>query len=208
MDKSKAAAEIFNKYAPEYQNKFMDVSLYADSFNFFCRSLKQNASVLELACGPGNVTKYLLDKRNDLKILGTDLAPNMIELAKQNNPGAEFQLMDCREILTLNKKFDALLFGFCFPYLNKEEVERVISGSAVALNESGIVYISTMEDDYEKSGWKKGSKGDEIYMHFYTENFLKETLEKNGFRILFTDRKESFSGNEPVTDLIIIAERI
>ena len=208
MDKSKAAAEIFNKYAPEYQNKFMDVSLYADSFNFFCRSLKQNASVLELACGPGNVTKYLLDKRNDLKILGTDLAPNMIELAKQNNPGAEFQLMDCREILTLNKKYDALLFGFCFPYLNKEEVERVISGSAVALNESGIVYISTMEDDYEKSGWKKGSKGDEIYMHFYTENFLKETLEKNGFRILFTDRKESFSGNEPVNDLIIIAERI
>ena len=208
MDKSKAAAEIFNKYASDYEGKFMNVSLYADSFILFCNSLKQNASILELACGPGNVTKYLLDKRNDLKILGTDLAPNMIELAKQNNPGAEFQLMDCRDILKLNKKFDALLFGFCFPYLNKEEVERAIFDSVVVLSEKGIVYISTMEDDYEKSGWKKGSKGDKIYMHFYTENFLKEILKKNGFRILLTDRKDSFSGNEPVTDLILIAARV
>lgn len=207
MDRSKAAAEIFNKYASDYEGKFMNVSLYADSFKFFCDSLKQNASVLELACGPGNITKYLLNKRPDLKILGTDLATNMIELAKKNNPSAEFELLDCREYSKLNKKFDALLFGFCFPYLNKEEVERAISDSAALLNEKGVVYISTMEDNYEKSGWKKGSKGDEIYMHFYTEKFLSEALVKNGFSVLFTDRKDSFSGSESVTDLILIAEK-
>src|SRR5438045_2838934 len=99
MDKTKIAVDLFNKLASEYQKKYMDVSLYSDSLNLFCKLIpKQNATVLELACGPGNVTKYLLDKRPDLKILGTDLGPNMIKLARQNNPTVEFKILDCRNI--------------------------------------------------------------------------------------------------------------
>src|SRR6185295_3669822 len=100
MDKTKIAVNIFNKHASKYQDKFMDVNLYAGSFDFFCDAAKkQNAKILEIACGPGNITSYLLNKRPDFKILGIDLAPNMIALAKINNPKADFQLMDCRDIL-------------------------------------------------------------------------------------------------------------
>jgi trans-aconitate methyltransferase len=62
---------------------------------------KQDADILELACGPGNITQYIISKRSDFKILGTDLAPNMIELAKINNPSAQFQLLDSRDIRTI-----------------------------------------------------------------------------------------------------------
>ncbi|MBC7864483.1 MAG: class I SAM-dependent methyltransferase, partial [Bacteroidia bacterium] len=61
MDKTKIAVTIFNKNANGYQNKFMDVNLYADTFDLFCNSIKnENAEILEIACGPGNITKYLL----------------------------------------------------------------------------------------------------------------------------------------------------
>ena len=85
MDRSQQAAAAFDKNAVLYQDRFMDFELYNDTFNLFCvHVLTENAHILDLACGPGNITKYLLQQRPDFKILGIDLAPKMIELAKVN----------------------------------------------------------------------------------------------------------------------------
>ena len=206
MDKNKIAVEVFNKMASAYEGKFMDVSLYGDTFDFFCNQIKNKGEVIELACGPGNITKYLLNKRPDLTILGTDLSANMIELAKKNNPTAEFQLMDCRDIGKIEKKYDAIMCGFCLPYLSKEETSQLIHDASKVVKPKGVLYLSTMEDDYEKSAFKKGSGGDEIFMHYYRAKFLSETLKKNNFTILDLKRKESvMTDGTEVVDLIIIA---
>ena len=209
MDNSKEAATVFNKYATEYQDKFMDVSLYAETLDFFCASIKkQNASVLELACGPGNITKFLLDKRPDLKIFGIDLAPNMVVLAKQNNPTAGFDVMDCRDIISLNKKYDAVMCGFCLPYLSKQEAIKLISDAAALLNHGGIFYISTMEGDNNKSGFKKGSKGDEIFMNYHEGSYLTKALEENNFKTLNWRRQDFPEADGSTTiDLIIISQK-
>ena len=209
MDKTKIAVNIFNKYATEYQTKFMDVGLYSGSLNLFCENIKQNALVLELACGPGNITKYLLDKRPDLKILGTDLAPKMLVLAKQNNPTAEFKILDCRNISVFEKKFDAIMCGFCFPYLNKDEALKLIRDASRLLKPNGIIYISTMEDDYAASGFRKGSYGDEIFMHYYTAADLTAMLEKNNFKTTELQQVGSeMADGAKVVDLIIIAKKL
>lgn len=207
MNKTKIAVDIFDKYAELYQNKFMDTSLYHDSFDLFCSSIKkQNAEILELACGPGNITHYLLKKRPDFKILGTDLSPNMIELAKINNPSANFQLMDSRAIDQLNNKYDGVMCGFCLPYLEKEEAIQLIADASTILNPNGVMYISTMEDDYSKSGPKAGSQGDIMYMHYHQADYLTEALSKNGFSIIDISRKHTeMTDGTKVTDLLIIA---
>ena len=207
MDVTRIAVEIFDKYAKQYQDKFMDVDYYSHSLNFFCDAIaKQNATILEIACGPGNITKYLLNKRPDFKLLGIDLSLNMIELAKMNNPTAGFQIMDCREIGSIDKKYDAIMCGFCLPYLSKEEAIEFIFNASKILNTNGILYLSTMEDDYTKSGFKKGSNGDEMFMYYHQADYLTKALEENQFRILFIERKESFPLNTTDTkDLIIIA---
>lgn len=210
MDQSKHAVAIFDKYAALYQTKFMNVDLYGDTFDFFCdRMPKPNSTILELACGPGNITKYLLGKRPDLKILGTDLAPNMIRLAQENNPTAVFRLMDARDLAKTGKQYDGVMVGFCLPYLTKEETKKLIADTLKVLNPGGCVYFSTMEDDHGKSGYRKGSQGDEIFMHFYTGAFLVETLEENKFQILLSERKISeMTDGSKVTDLIIIAKKV
>ncbi len=209
MDKSKIAAEVFNKHANLYQDRFMDVSLYHDTFNFLCDSIKkQNADVLELACGPGNITKYLLNKRPDLKVFGIDLAPNMIELAKQNNPTAKFEVMDCRQIKKLNAKYDAVMCGFCLPYLSKEEALKLIYDCSQLLNDGGLIYISTMEDYYSKSAFKKGSSGEEIFMHYHEAGYLTNTLEENNFKTLNWRRQDyPETDGSMTTDLIIISQK-
>jgi 2-polyprenyl-3-methyl-5-hydroxy-6-metoxy-1,4-benzoquinol methylase len=209
MDKNKIAVEIFNKCADIYQDKFMDVSLYHETFDLFCRNItKQNPDIIELACGPGNITRYLLSKRPDFKIVGTDLSVNMINLAKINNPTAEFQLMDCRDIGMISKKYDAIMCGFCLPYLSKEETLKMIADASKLLNPNGLIYISTMEDDYSSSAFKKGSTGDEIFMHYHEAGYLTEAFIKNNFNIIELTRKiyPSTDGTT-TTDLIIIAKK-
>ncbi|CAN5425346.1 class I SAM-dependent methyltransferase [soil metagenome] len=210
MDKSKIAVDIFDKRASLYQDKFMDVSLYHNSFDLFCVSIqKPTASILELACGPGNITKYLLEKRPGFQIFGIDLAPNMIRFAAINNPSAKFEVMNCRDIHTIEERYDGIMCGFCLPYLSKEEAIKLIGDAALLLNFGGILYLSTMEDDYSKSGFKTGSAGDEMYMHYHQADYLTAALDKNEFKILHLQRQDfPMQDGTKMTDLLIIARKL
>ena len=207
MDKTKIAIDVFNSHARAYQDKFMDTYLYHDTFDMFCNNIAvENAAILDIACGPGNITRYLLGKRPDLRISGIDLAPAMLELASANNPGAEFSLMDCRQINSLNKKYDGIMCGFCLPYLSKDEAKQLIFDAAQILYTGGSLYISTMEDDYIKSGWQVSSSGDKVYMYFHQADYLGDTFIESGFNILAIERKVYPAADGTITtDLIMIA---
>ena len=209
MDKTQQAVNVFNKLANEYQAKFMDVSVYHESLDLFCESiLKKNAQLLDIACGPGNMTRYLLDKRPDFKITGIDLAPNMLALANQNNPDADFLLMDAKDIKTIKKKWDGIMCGFCFPYLSKEEAILWIGDAVTLLNPGGVLYISTMEDDYTNSAYKKGSAGDEIFMHYHQADYLSTALIENKLEIMEVQRKYTAAMDGATTcDLILISRK-
>ena len=206
-DKSRAAAEVFNKQANTYQDKFMNVDLYHDSLDLFCDHIVKGADILELACGPGNVTKYLLQKRPDLNILGTDLAPDMIALAQANNPQAKFQLMDCRDIGVLTGKYDAILCSFGLPYLSKEDAIRLIVDAAKLLRPGGVLYLSTMADDYSRSGYQTSGSGDTIFVHYHEADYLRARMEDNGFELIDMRHQDFPAGPTKTTDLIIVAKK-
>lgn len=210
MDNSERAAEIFNKHAEQYAERFMDFDKYDLSFDKFCDAIeKKDAEVLELACGPGNITCYLLQKRPDFKILATDLAPKMLELAKQVNPGIDTQILDCRKFKSLNRKFDAIMCGFGLPYLTKDEAIHLIAAAAECLDSKGILYISTMEDDNNKSGFKKGSAGDEIFMNYHEAVYLMKALKDNGFEVI-NEQRHDFQNHDGTmaVDLLIVARKL
>src|SRR5690349_11179871 len=80
MDPCEISANAFHKLADRYRDKFMDLTLYDGSYRDFCDSLPQGrARVLDAACGPGNVSRYLITRRPELDLLGIDLAPRMVE---------------------------------------------------------------------------------------------------------------------------------
>src|SRR5690606_11871580 len=118
---------------------------------------KGSAKILEIGCGPGNITKYLLFKRPDFNIYGIDIAPKMIALAKSNNPTANFNIMDARQISSLKTKFDGIVCGFCLPYLSNTDCEKLIFDSFNLLNNNGLIYISFAEGDPDTSGFQVGS---------------------------------------------------
>jgi len=185
MDRYTETFETWNKIASLYQDRFMDLDLYNETYDFVCDSIdKASPKILEIGCGPGNITKYLLSKRPDFDIFGIDIAPNMIELASRNNPKAHFAVMDNREIAAIKTKYDAIVCGFCLPYLSLADSRKLISDCYDLLNENGLVYMSFVEGDPGRSDFQTGSDGDRIYFYFYNLEDLKTQFVRNNFEEL------------------------
>src|SRR5215470_15099186 len=105
MDHCAQSAGLFHKFADRYREKYMDLTMYDDSYREFCELLRRGrARVLDAACGPGNVSRYLMRQRPDLDLLGIDLAPRMVELARQAVPSAQFVVHDCRKLPELKRR--------------------------------------------------------------------------------------------------------
>lgn len=210
MDNYQETFNTWNKVASLYEEKFMNLDLYDETYDCFLELLPQTpVKLLEIGCGPGNITKYFLSKRPDLKIVGTDVAPNMIELARKNNPSAEFLVLDSREIDTLNTKFDALACGFVLPYLSESDIKKLIQDCANLLNDHGLIYISFVEGTAQQSEFKVGSDGDRVYFHYHELMNLKALLAENTIEVLNVSKvnyKKSETSSENHT--ILIAKKI
>ena len=163
----------------------MGLKLYNDTYDLICNVvIKNKATILEIGCGSGNITKYLLSKRPDFNIFGIDISPNMIELAKINNPKANFAVMDSRNISEIETKYDAIVCGFCLPYLSETDSQKLIFEANYLLNNSGFLYLSFVEGDPNKSGFQAGSTGNRSYFYYHNLDQLKTQLLENSFEDL------------------------
>ena len=185
MNSNKETFETWNKVAQLYEDKFMSLDLYYDTYDTFCDLIAQkNPCVLELGCGPGNITQYIHSKRPDFMIDAIDVAPKMIELAKKNCPNVTFKVMDVRLINQLQSKYDAIICGFCIPYIAASELTKLMSDSTKLLHESGVLYLSFVDGNYTDSGYQTGSSGERTYFYYHSLVDVTKELEKQHFKIL------------------------
>jgi 2-polyprenyl-3-methyl-5-hydroxy-6-metoxy-1,4-benzoquinol methylase len=174
--------QTWNKLALLYQDKFMNLDLYNKTYDFYCDQFKQlHPEILEVGCGPGNITRYLLSKRPDFKILATDVAPAMIEVAAINNPDAEFKIVDARDITSLNAQFNGIVCGFCIPYLSYSDCEKFIHDCSKMLLPHGVLYLSFVEGDELNSGFISGSSGDRTYFYYHSLSKIELNLKSAEF---------------------------
>ena len=139
---------------------------------------------MDIGCGPGNITKYLLTARPDFDISGIDIAPNMIELARRNNPAARFDIMDIRQIDEIKTRYDGIICGFCLPFLSQTDCQKLIQDCYSLLNEEGMMYISFVEGEPNQSGFKSASTGDRTFFYYHSFDSLKQQLSTNKFTLL------------------------
>ena len=206
MDHTQNVINVFDSCAKEYQNNYMDISQYRWTIDLFCDAIKgERPNILELACGPGNITSYLREAHYKYSILGTDISSNMLTLARKNVPSVSFAELDCRNISNISGPFNGIICGFGLPYLSKDEVIQLFQDSFELLETEGILYISTIKGKYEDSKMTKSSDGKhKMFLHFYEKEFLNEALENAGYFVLKTIEKSKEDGDD---DLIVIAKK-
>lgn len=183
MDKHFETIQTWNKLANIYQDKFMHLDLYNESYDHFCDYFQGKKSrILDIGCGPGNISKYLLSRNDQFEILGIDMAPNMIALAKLNNPNANFKVMDCNHIDEIKDQFDGIICGFCIPYLSSVECDLFLLNAYNLLNNEGIIYLSFVPGQPDQSEFKQSNMG-KVYFYYHQRERINKLLIELGFDI-------------------------
>ena len=95
------------------------------------------------------------------------------------------------------------------PYLSKEESIKLIKDSHSLLNDGGILYFSTIENDYEKSETQTSSDGQHtMFVFFHQADYLQEAITTCGFKTVHLLRIEYPKPNDVIdTHLIFIVRK-
>lgn len=124
----------------------------AAEMSFVKEQLKGRRNILDLGCGSGNKTELLAESGR--LIVGLDLDPAMIELARSRHwgPGLEYRVGDLTSF-SLDfppASFDALLcLGNTLPHLIKPgQLHRFMEQSSAALAPGGDLLIQILNYDH------------------------------------------------------------
>lgn len=155
--------------------------------------IKEGEKVLDLACGTGVITS-LLEEKSKCDVVGLDIAPKMIEKAKEkerNNPYIHYYVGDFISY-DFNEKFDHIVVFNAYPhFLNREAFKNKAINS---LNKNGkleiIHNISRKEiENHHKGGANPYSRGllsplEEAQLYLPEMNILLASEDDHSYKLV------------------------
>jgi ubiquinone/menaquinone biosynthesis C-methylase UbiE len=207
MDNTKLTTETFNKIAEIYAEKYFNDQTDIPFVDKFLSLINSNSRILDIGCGPGNFTKYIIDKGFHTE--GIDLSENMLAIAKRKVTNSKFQIMDMRKLNYPKNSFDGLLVAYSLIHVSSDEIVDTLKGFSEVLKKGGKILIIVQAGESDRIVEEPLLKGAHIFINFFTRNKIENYLEKTGFKVVFQKEKQ-LDDNEELSNRVIytIAEKI
>lgn len=203
-EKNKLAVDTYNQIAEKYDKKFGND--YSDTpFIDKFLNLLNGKNVLDIGCGVGSLTNYM--HRKGFYLTGIDLADKMLKITKQKYKDINFIRMDMKNI-TLNQKYDGISILYSLFHLSKKEVMKVLPKYHELLNKNGKMLLILQNGSGEKIVEEPLDKNLLMFVNYYSLDEIKEILENNKFKVLYTAYKKGCEGSLSDTKLVLICEKI
>lgn len=119
---------------------------YRNLVRFFRFNIPEGASILEIGCGTG----YLLNALNPSYGKGIDLSPSMVQIATEQYPHLNFEVMDA-ENLTMCETFQYVIISDSLGYL--EDIQQVFSELKKVITPKTRILISYHNFLWEPALW-------------------------------------------------------
>jgi ubiquinone/menaquinone biosynthesis C-methylase UbiE len=137
---------VFSRHALAYQRRLEDIMSRGESVGRM-RALelveaRPGMRVLDLACGPGTLSRRLAAMVTPGgEVVGVDLAPGMLALAKSMNiPSTHFELMDIEQLTFADQSFDAAICGHGLQFV--ADLGRTVGEARRVLRPNGRLVAS------------------------------------------------------------------
>jgi ubiquinone/menaquinone biosynthesis C-methylase UbiE len=147
---------VFSRHALAYQQRLEQVMARGEARGRM-RVLElvdahAGMRVLDLACGPGTLSRRLAKSVSPSgEVVGVDLAPGMIELARASIPGARFEVMDIERLEFADGSFDAAVCGHGLQFA--PDLAAALSEARRVLRPGGRLAASVPVDETNDSVW-------------------------------------------------------
>lgn len=198
MNVSQVETIISNKYnrlASIYDLRWRNYLDRSFSFLLDFAEISPSASILDLACGTGELTRLILKTNPQQDITGIDISPAMLAIANNKleaYPQAKLSIASATELPFARQSFDLVICANAFHYL--ESPELTLAEIKRVLKPKGTIVILDWCRDYFilKIGDRLFNFIDPAYRKCYTKGELESLLLTAGFKIV-KDNKMRFS---------------
>jgi trans-aconitate methyltransferase len=150
----------------------------------FAERMPRGARVVDAGCGPcGHVTALLAEL--GLDVLGIDLAPRCVELARLEQPACRFEAVDQWGLdpARLGGPLDGLVSYYSLHDQPKAGIVDRLAGWAAAIRPGGGLLVAVKEGTSEGIVEDPLGSGIRVYWAEFTEHELVVALEQAGFRV-------------------------
>jgi|SRR5579872_3507652 len=111
----------YDRIYKQYDN-YRKISVNRRELDRFLKLIPKGSTVLDIGCGSGRITKFLTD--HDLNVVGIDISRNMLKLAEERTPEAEFLKQDMRKLDFPKKSFDGALALYSISTFRENIIQR------------------------------------------------------------------------------------
>ena len=173
--------ESYGATADQYTKNVADLAPL-QSIDRFAKFLPFQARILDIGCGSGRDAKEFSDR--GAVVLGIDLCPNLVEIAKRTAPKAEFQIMDIENIELPPASFDGIWAACSLHHIPKHLFPSVLSKIHELLKEGGYFYLTLKKGsgEVQESDLRYGDF--EKFWAYYDEAELENLVRAAQFEIL------------------------
>jgi SAM-dependent methyltransferase len=156
----------------------------------------EGGRVLDLGCGTGElVTRHLLER---YRVVGVDISPHSIVVAKREVPGAEYLCADMADLDLEPESFDGVTAFFSVIHVPREEQPAVLASIHRWLRPGGHAIVTLGAADGEGTGDFLGA---EMFWSSWSEERNLALLRDAGFEVLSAEDVAEQEHGEPVTFL-------
>ena len=171
---------IYDIIADKYYETFRGENEFLPKFSVM---LPKKAKILDIGCGVGEDTKFLIKKNFD--VVSVDGSKKMLAIARRNVPNHKFHLADMRSKKYRPKSFDGIVAAFSLIHLTKKESKSLINNFSIWLKENGMLYLALQEGSGEKNVMEPFEPNERVFINFYEEDEINGVLLSSGFSIIF-----------------------
>ncbi|MFG3135723.1 class I SAM-dependent methyltransferase [Streptomyces sp. NPDC048211] len=160
--------------------------------------------VYDAGCGPcGHVTELLA--AHGLDVLGIDLSPRCVALARREKPGCRFAVMDQRDIA--GERLDGLVSYYSLHDQPRSGLPATLTSWAAALRPGGQLLIVAKEGTGDGVIDDPLGSGLRVYWAEFTEYGLRAAAGAAGFRIDACTVREAYGDEIPTRRIYLAATR-
>lgn len=181
--------EVYEAFAGEYRERNADRSVVAEQRDRFLDGLDGDR-VLDVGCGPGWESATFAER--GLSVLGIDLSPTFLTMARRETPEASFARMDMQRLGLADATVDGLWACASFHHVPYDRADAVLAEFSRVLRDGGVATVTCARGQAERTGRTFGDEDDRRIFP-YTPVELASRAREAGFRVERLDADEEWN---------------
>jgi ubiquinone/menaquinone biosynthesis C-methylase UbiE len=187
MQKQKNIIDCYDKTAINYAEKFFNEldSKHLDKLllKAFIAENNVKGRLIDLGCGPGQTTKFLVDNGFS-DIIGVDISAEMVKVAKQTNQNLNFEQADILNLTYPDNSFGSAIAFYSIVHFDYAQVQTALKEIKRVLVDKGeLLFAFHIGNDIIRLD-NFLEHPVEIDFHFFEVAKIKSILLETGYEMV------------------------